>query len=136
MLPVAVSFAPKNKEYNSSKVSTGLQYAPFVLISSVSTSLRFYTHRSFSWNQSAHLQLLHLNHNRITLQLKRRRPNHGIVGGNNFVKIKCLRRRPALIQSALCFPDLGECFTYPEHVFSLSRKFSRVSQSQNFQKNT
>ena len=30
--------------------------------------------------------------------------------------IKCLGRRTALIQSALCSPDLGECFTYPEHV--------------------
>ena len=33
-----------------------------------------------------------------------------------------MRRRPALIQSALCSPDLGECFTYPEHVLNLSKK--------------
>jgi len=38
-----------------------------------------------------------------------------------------LRRRLALIQSVLCSPDLGECFTYPEHVLNLSRKFSRGS---------
>ena len=57
-------------------------------------------------------------------------------GVNTFVKIKCLRRRTALIQSALCSPDLGECFTYPEHVFNLSRKFFRGSQSQKPPKNT
>ena len=28
------------------------------------------------------------------------------------------------------FPDLGEGFTYPEHVSKLSRKFSRDTQSQ------
>ena len=39
--------------------------------------------------------------------------------------IKCLRRRTVLIQSALCSPDLGECFTYPEHVPNSYKKFSR-----------
>ena len=51
--------------------------------------------------------------------IKKRGPNCGVVGGvNTFVKIKCLRRRTALMQSALCSPDLGECFKYPEHVFN------------------
>ena len=48
--------------------------------------------------------------------------------------IKCLRRRTVLIRNALCSLDLGECFTYPEHVFNLSRKFSRDSQSQKLPK--
>ena len=42
-----------------------------------------------------------------------------------FLKIKCIRCRTVLIQSALCSPDLGECFRYPEHVSNLRRKFSR-----------
>ena len=37
--------------------------------------------------------------------------------------IKCLGRRTALIQSALCSPDLGECFTYPEHVPNSYKNF-------------
>ena len=45
-------------------------------------------------------------------------------------KIKCLRRRTVLIQRALCSPDLGECFTYPEHVPNCYRKFFTGSQSQ------
>ena len=36
---------------------------------------------------------------------------HGV---HAFVNIKCLVCRTAFIQSALCSPDLGECFTYPE----------------------
>ena len=34
-----------------------------------------------------------------------------------------------LIQSALRSPDLGDGFTYPEHVLKLCRKFSRGTQS-------
>ena len=44
--------------------------------------------------------------------------------------IKCLRRRTVLIQRALCSPDLGKCFTYPEHVPNCYRNFFRGSQSQ------
>ena len=39
-----------------------------------------------------------------------------------FLKIKCVRCRTVLIRGALCFPDLGECFRYPEHVSNLRRK--------------
>ena len=49
---------------------------------------------------------------------------------NTFPKIKRLRRRTVLIQSALCSSDLGECFTNLEHVHKPYRKFSRGSQSQ------
>ncbi len=39
-----------------------------------------------------------------------------------FLKIICTTCRTVLIQSALCSPDLGECFRYPEHV-SNPRKY-------------
>ena len=48
--------------------------------------------------------------------------------------IKCLGRRTALIQSALCFPGLGECFTYPEHVPNSYKNFLSGSQSQKLPK--
>ena len=51
-----------------------------------------------------------------------------------FPSKKYLWPRTGLIQNALCSPDLGECFTYPEHVFKLSRKFSGGSQSQKLPK--
>ena len=57
-------------------------------------------------------------------------------GVNTLAKIKCLRCRTALIQSALCSPDLGECFTYPEHVPNCYKKFFRGSRSQKLQKKT
>ena len=43
----------------------------------------------------------------------------------HFCKIKCLRRRTILIQTALRSPDPGECFTYPEHVPNSYQTFSR-----------
>jgi len=68
----------------------------------------------------------------FSVEIQMQRPNRGVKAGdyNTFVKIKCHGRRPALIQIAPCSPDLGECFTYPEHVFNLSRKFSSGSQIQ------
>ena len=57
-------------------------------------------------------------------------------GGLTLLKKKCLRRRTVLTQSALCSPDLGECFTYPEHVPKCYRKFFRGSQSQKLPENT
>ena len=45
------------------------------------------------------------------------------AGVNTFVKMKYRRRRSALIQSALSSPDIRDCFTYPEHVFNLSRAY-------------
>ena len=36
--------------------------------------------------------------------------------GYVFLNIICTTCRTILIQSALCSPDVGECFRYPEHV--------------------
>ena len=52
---------------------------------------------------------------------------HGV---HPIIKIKCLRCRTVFIQSALCFSDLGECFTYPEHVPNSYKTFFSGSQSQ------
>ena len=62
----------------------------------------------------------------FVLESNKPRPNWGsgeLV--NTFAKIKCLRRLTVLIQSALCSPDLGECFTYPKHVPKSYQIFSR-----------
>ena len=56
----------------------------------------------------------------------------------NFVKIqifclwfylKWLTCRMDLIQCALCSPDEGDDFVYPEHVLKLCRKFSKATQN-------
>ena len=57
-------------------------------------------------------------------------------GAHAFIKINCLRCRTALIQSALCSLDLGECFTYPEHVPNSYEKIFSRSQSQKTSQNT
>ena len=40
-------------------------------------------------------------------------------------KIICNACRTVLIQNALCYPDPGDCFTFPEHVYNMRRNFSR-----------
>ena len=40
-------------------------------------------------------------------------------------KIICNACRTVLIQSALCYPDPGDCFRYPQHVCNIRRNFSR-----------
>ena len=35
----------------------------------------------------------------------------------------------SMIQSALCFPDLGDVFTYPEHDQKVCEKVSTVPES-------
>ena len=47
--------------------------------------------------------------------------------------INWLKRRMGLIQNALCSPDLGDGFTYPEQEYKLCRKFSRDNQSNTWQ---
>ena len=41
-----------------------------------------------------------------------------------FLKIKCVRCRTVLIQSAMCSPDVSGCFKYPDHVSNLRRRIS------------
>ena len=47
------------------------------------------------------------------------------VGVNTFPKIICIACRTVPIQSALCSPDLGECFRYPQRVCNMRKKFPR-----------
>ena len=39
-----------------------------------------------------------------------------------------------LIRSALCSPDLGECFTYPEHAYNSYKIFLEALKVKNSQK--
>ena len=45
-------------------------------------------------------------------------------GVNTLSNKKCFMGPTVLIQSALDFPDVGQCFTYPERVRTMRRKFS------------
>ena len=47
------------------------------------------------------------------------------MGVNTFPKIICIACRTVPIQSALCSPDLGECFRYPQRVCNMRKKFPR-----------
>ena len=60
-----------------------------------------------------------LNHN---MEIKNWHPNRGV---NTFPKIICTACRTVLIQSALCSPDLGESFRYPQHVCNMRKNFRR-----------
>lgn len=56
-------------------------------------------------------------------------------GVDTFPKIICLKRRMAVIQSALRSPDMEQCFKYPERTCNTRRKISTRSEVKTFTKN-
>ena len=57
------------------------------------------------------------------MNVKNRRPNHGISGGGDaFLNKNGFLRRTTMIRCALDSPDLRQPFRYPEHDISMHRK--------------